>query len=72
MSLSMANDWAEIAQRRERLADGEWLRRAYVEDRRSCASIATEIGCATPTVRKALIRNDIPMRRPGRARHEPT
>lgn len=49
------------------LDDGESLRRAYVEERRSLSAIAAMAGCSYATVRRALLRHGIEIRRSGPA-----
>lgn len=44
------------------LDDETWLRRRYVDEGASTTVIAAELGCASGTVRDALIRQDIPLR----------
>lgn len=40
----------------------EWLRAVYVDDGRSLTDVASEVGVAPPTIRRALVEAGIPIR----------
>ena len=46
------------------LVDRRWLRREYVDKRRSLADLARQFGCDSSTVRDYLVRAGIPTRGP--------
>jgi hypothetical protein len=54
------------------LADQDWLRREYVQRKRSAADIARELACSPTAVLDALRRHDLPVRdRGGGNRRQP-
>ena len=55
----------ESPRRFDQLADVDWLRREYVENGRTMADIAGEIGCTRHGVAKALKRRGVVARPPG-------
>jgi hypothetical protein len=51
-----------------RLADGEWLRRRYVEEGASLDDMAAELGCQKSTLRDAMAAAGVSTRPRGRRR----
>jgi hypothetical protein len=56
------------------LWDGAWLKEQYEEKERTIPEIAATIGCSVMAVHKALVRFNIPRRKPGviRTTHQRT
>jgi predicted transcriptional regulator len=58
----ITNPRATMRRRPAVLDDADWLRYRYLGQRQTMAALAAEAGCDPETVRRALVRNDIPIR----------